>query len=90
MKVLLVNGSHHEKGCTYTALADNYSKHLDDKLAEFSKAIIEKMDTMQNTVAQYGAPTGLKGKMGADKDAKTEPQVFEFSRQGAGIRTALY
>ena len=22
MKVLLVNGSHHEKGCTYTALAE--------------------------------------------------------------------
>lgn len=71
-------------------VAEEYSKHLDDKLAEFSKAISDKLDAMTNTVAQYGAPTGLKGKMGADKDAKTEPQVFEFSRQGAGIRTALY
>ena len=71
-------------------VAEEYSKHLDDKLAEFGKAISEKLDAMTNTVAQYGAPTGLKGKMGADKDAKTEPQVFEFSRQGAGIRTALY
>ena len=71
-------------------VAEEYSKHLDDKLAEFGKALTEKLDAMTNTVAQYGAPTGLKGKMGADKDAKTEPQVFEFSRQGAGIRTALY
>lgn len=71
-------------------VADEYSKHLDDKLAEFSKAILDRMDKMDNTVAQYGAPTGLKGKMGAEKDSKTEPQVYEFSRQGAGIRTALY
>ena len=71
-------------------VAEEYSKHLDDKLAEFSKAISDKLDAMTNTVAQYGAPTGLKGKMGADKDAKTEPQVFEFSKQGNGIRTALY
>jgi hypothetical protein len=71
-------------------VAEEYSKHLDDKFAEFSKAISEKLDAMQSTVAQYGAPTGLKGKMGADKDARTEPQVYEFSRQGTGIRTALY
>ena len=71
-------------------VAEEYSKHLDDKLAEFSKAILERMDKVDNTVAQYGAPTGLKGKMGAEKDSKTEPQVYEFSRQGAGIRTALY
>ena len=71
-------------------VAEAYSKHLDDKLAEFSKAIIDKMDNMQNTVASYGAPTGLKGKMGADKDAQTKPPVYEFSKQGAGIRTALY
>lgn len=82
------------EGCMQTygvpCVADEYSKHLDDKLAEFSKTILDRMDKMDNTVAQYGAPTGLKGRMGADKDAKTEPQVFEFSRQGAGIRTALY
>jgi len=71
-------------------VAEEYSKHLDDKLAEFEKAIIDKMGSIENTVAQYGAPTGLKGRMGADKDSRTEPQVIEFSRQGNGIRTALY
>ena len=71
-------------------VAEEYSKHLDDKLAEFSKAILDRMDKMDNTVAQYGAPTGLKGRMGADKESKTEPQVFEIPRQGNGIRTALY
>ena len=71
-------------------VAEEYSKHLDDKLAEFSKAILDRMDKMDNTVAQYSAPTGLKGKMGADKDAQTSPQVYEFSRQGNGLRTALY
>ena len=71
-------------------VAEEYSKHLDDKLAEFEKALIDKMGSIENTVAQYGAPTGLKGKMGADKDSRTEPQVIEFSRQGNGIRTALY
>ena len=71
-------------------VAEEYSKHLDDKLAEFSKTILERMDKMDNTVAQYGAPTGLKGKMGADKESKTSPQVMEFPRQGAGLRTALY
>ena len=69
---------------------DDYSKILDDKLAEFGKTISDKLEAMQSTVAQYGAPTGLKGKMGADKDSKTEPQVYEIPRQGAGIRTALY
>lgn len=71
-------------------VSEEYSKHLDDKLAEFSKTILERMDKMDNTVAQYGAPTGLKGKMGADKESKTSPQVMEFPRQGAGLRTALY
>ena len=71
-------------------VAEAYSKHLDDKLAEFQKAIIDKMGAIENNVAQYGAPTGLKGKMGADKDAQTKPPVYEFSKQGAGIRTALY
>lgn len=71
-------------------VAEAYSKHLDDKLAEFEAKIIGKMDAVENNVAQYGAPTGLKGKMGADKDAQTKPPVYEFSKQGAGIRTALY
>ena len=71
-------------------VAEAYSQHLDDKLAEFSKAILERMDAVDNAVAQFGAPTGLKGKMGAEKDSKTKPQVYEFAKQGAGIRTALY
>lgn len=71
-------------------VADEYSKHLDDKLAEFEKALMDKMGAIESNVAQYGAPTGLKGKMGADKDTQTPPQVYEFSKQGAGIRTALY
>ena len=56
-------------------VAEAYSKHLDDKLAEFSKAIIDKMDNMQNTVASYGAPIGLKGKMGADKTDDDKPHT---------------
>ena len=56
-------------------VAEEYSKHLDDKLAEFEKAIIEKMGTIENAVAQYGAPTGLKGKMGADKGNDGEPRT---------------
>ena len=71
-------------------VAEAYSKHLDDKLAEFQKAITDKVAAIENTVASYAAPTGLKGKMGADKDTQTKPPVYEFSKQGAGIRTALY
>ena len=56
-------------------VAEEYSKHLDDKLAEFGKTILDRMDNMQNTVAQYGAPTGLKGKMGADKGNDGEPRT---------------
>ena len=58
-------------------VAEAYSKHLDDKLAEFSKAISDKLDSVQNTVAQYGAPAGLKGKMGAgDKGDDGRPQTI--------------
>ena len=56
-------------------VAEEYSKHLDDKLAEFEKAIIEKMGAIENTVAQYGAPAGLKGRMGADKGNDGEPRT---------------
>ena len=58
-------------------VAEAYSKHLDDKLAEFGKALMEKMGAIENTVAQYGAPTGLKGKMGAgDKGDEGRPQTL--------------
>lgn len=56
-------------------VAEEYSKHLDDKLAEFEKAIIDKMGAIENTVAQYGAPAGLKGRMGADKGNDGEPRT---------------
>ena len=58
-------------------VADAYSKHLDDRLAEFEKAIMDKMGVIENNVAQYGAPTGLKGKMGAgDKGDDGRPQTI--------------
>ena len=56
-------------------VAEEYSKHLDDKMAEFEKAIIDKMGAIENTVAQYGAPAGLKGRMGADKGNDGEPRT---------------
>ena len=56
-------------------VAEAYSKHLDDKLAEFGKELMDKMGNIENTVASYGAPTGLKGRMGADKADEGKPQT---------------
>ena len=56
-------------------VAEAYSKHLDDKLAEFEKELMDKMGNIENTVASYGAPTGLKGRMGADKADESKPQT---------------
>lgn len=56
-------------------VAEAYSKHLDDKLAEFGKELMDKMGNIENTVASYGAPTGLKGRMGADKADESKPQT---------------
>lgn len=56
-------------------VAEAYSKHLDDKLAEFEKELMDKMGNIENTVASYGAPTGLKGKMGADKTDDDKPHT---------------
>ena len=62
-------------------VSEAYSKHLDDRMAEFEKAIIDKMGSIENTVASYGAPTGLKGKMGAERPTDGEPQkVVCFGR----------
>lgn len=62
-------------------VSEVYSKHFDDKMAEFQKAIIDKMGAIENTVTQYGAPAGLKGKMGADNKTDGEPQkVVCFGR----------
>ena len=57
-------------------VAEAYSKHLDDRMAEFQKAIIDKMGAIESTVASYAAPTGLKGKMGADKGDDGRPQTI--------------
>ena len=57
-------------------VADAYSKHLDDKLAEFEAKFIDKMTEVKDTVASYAAPTGLKGKMGADKGDDGRPQTI--------------
>ena len=60
---------------------------LDDRLAEFSKALDDKLAGIQNSIAQYSAPTGLKGKMGAEKEQGTERQTLTLYGSG---RTALY
>ena len=66
---------------------DTYSKMLDDRLAEFSKVLDEKLAGVQNEIAQYSAPSGLKGKMGADKEVGAQRQTLTLYGSG---RTALY
>lgn len=65
--------------------AEEYAKAVDDRLSAFSKALDEKLATI--APAQYGAPTGLKGRMGADKEIAEERQTATFYGRG---RTALY
>ena len=65
---------------------DTYSKMLDDRLAEFSKALDDKLAGIQNSIAQYSAPAGLKGKMGAEKEAGAQRQTLTLYGSG---RTAL-
>lgn len=64
-----------------------YSKKLDEKLAEFSKVLDEKLAGVQNEIAQYSAPSGLKGKMGAEKEVGAQRQTLTLYGSG---RTALY
>ena len=69
-------------------VAEEYSKAMDERLAQFQKAIDDKLAEIQNQVAQYGAPTGLKGRMGAEKNEGGEQrQTLTFYGSG---RTALY
>lgn len=69
-------------------VAEEYSKAMDERLAQFQKAIDDKLAEIQNQVAQYGAPTGLKGRMGAEKtEGGAERQTLTFYGSG---RTALY
>lgn len=71
----------------YPTVAEEYSKAMNDALAQFEKSIDEKLASIQNEVAQYSKPAGLKGKAGADKDQGTERQTLTLYGSG---RTALY
>ena len=68
-------------------VAEVYSKAMDERLAQFEKSLDEKLANIQNQVAQYSAPAGLKGKMGAEKDTGTQRQTLVLYGSG---RTALY
>ena len=73
-------------GCT-PVVVDDFAKVVDDRLAEFGKALDETIKTAIAQQAQFAAPTGLKGKMGADKDVTEERQTVTFYGRG---RTATY
>lgn len=70
----------------------DFAKTLDDRLAEFAKAINEKLDSIKTeTATQYEAPTGLKGRMGADKPVQEHPHSYTFTTKNRAFdRTALY
>ena len=62
MKVLLVNGSHHDKGCTYTALAEvakalkNASGFFRSELAKrINLRITPQLTFAYDSSAEYGA-----------------------------------
>ena len=71
----------------YPTVAEEYSKAMAEALAQFEKSIDEKLANIQNQVAEYSKPAGLKGKAGADKDQGTERQTLTLYGSG---RTALY
>ncbi len=58
--------------------AEAYGKLLDEKLTAFSKAEDERMAKIQESIAQFSAPTGLKGHAGAEKNVKEKPQTVTF------------
>ncbi len=54
-----------------------YSKILDDKLAEFSKTFESKLTDVQNSIAEFSRPAGLKGRAGAEKEnPEGKPQTL--------------
>ena len=71
----------------YPTVAEEYSKAMNDALAQFEKSIDEKLANIQNQVAEYSKPAGLKGKAGADKEAGAQRQTLTLYGSG---RTALY
>lgn len=54
---------------------EDYSKMLDDKLATFSKGIQDQLTELTNQTAQFSAPQGLKGRVGAEKEDNGAPQT---------------
>ena len=71
----------------YPTVAEEYSKAMNDALAQFEKSLDEKLANIQNQVAEYSKPAGLKGKAGADKEAGAQRQTLTLYGSG---RTALY
>ena len=71
----------------FPTVAEAYSKAMADAFAQFEKSIDDKLANIQNQVAQYGAPSGLKGKVGADKEVESQRQTLTLYGNG---RTALY
>ena len=62
---------------------EDFAKAIDGKLAEFSKTLDEKLESISQSVAQYGAPAGLKGKVGADKGTDGDkPQTIRCFGRG--------
>lgn len=66
----------------FPTVAEAYTKAMDEKLSAFSKSIDEKITDLQNQVAEYGRPAGLKGHAGADKadDAERPRSIVCFGR----------
>ena len=69
------------------APVDEYAKAVDDRLASFQKQLDDTLQAWKQEQAQFSAPTGLKGKMGADKAVTEERQTVTVYGRG---RTALY
>lgn len=57
------------------APVEAYAKMLDDKLATFSKGIQDQLTELTNQTAQFSAPQGLKGRVGAEKEDNGAPQT---------------
>lgn len=71
--------------------AQAFGKIVDDKLAEFGKTLDEKLAGINQSITQYAAPAGLKGKMGADKPTQETPRSYVFTTNNKGFdRSALY
>jgi hypothetical protein len=70
------------------APVDEYAKAVDEKLATFQKQLDDTLQAFTQAQAQFSAPSGLKGKMGAEKEIAAERQTATY--YGGRGRTALY